>query len=387
MESPDDLAAALLDADLSPGQQRLLDVLNGVFRVPQHQGGEERVAIRPVGRYVRYRMRCDGVDFEAEYATLPWVPTAHGLYGLVSPAPDQSARVDPAARWGLTLAGAARTSEDLARAGVDFVRVATQLVDWRIQPWDVDPVRVPEGDILTETRFDTERWLGHLEVLFGTQPPLSGFLRHAPADGPAVWIVPDAAHEFVECSTPRDMVSRVLELNSAAAEVPAVAPLSPMAVVDALDHLDAAWYRAFGEGLLKEMGDMSIGARICQPVRTGAELEMAQIALGNAVNRWRPLKGTTRGKGEPMPDCVTRSVAAKGLDVDVEALRQAMRALGAVVELRNGTAHQGALGRSQEAYAALGVPSTGALAERWARICASVVTSAATVRTVIGRRD
>jgi hypothetical protein len=384
--------ALLLDTELTPGQQNILAAVWDVFLVGWNDDDGHHRAVVPKSRYVLQQTRRASVDLEAEHTRLPWAPTRHGSFGLLIPTVDRLGVLDPTNDWSVTLAGVVRMEPDhpLVTAVVDFVRAAAAQAAWvTVRPWDVDQIEIGEELLLKQCGFDTERWIPYLQQVFGTLGPLAG-LRRIERDDLGSWTVPDGIDAFADCSTAREVLTRALDLIRPLPGPVTMVPLAPAALAEALDHLDAVWYRAFGQGLFARQGvDLSTAARISLPVETLEDLKLARIDLGNVIARWQPLRGwqrpstTTGGSRAVCGADVAASVAAKHPQIDHDGLLAALQALEGPVLLRNGTTHTNSQGRVLDGHAVLGVDPNAAPGAQWGRICRSVIAAAAEARSVI----
>jgi len=294
--------------------------------------------------------------------------------------------------WSLTLAGVLRTDPEhpLATATVDFVRAAAVQAAWAtVRPWELDQIEIGEQLLLKQCGFDTERWIPNLQQVFATLGPLAGLRRVEREDG-GWWTVPDGIDAFVECGTAREILARALDLIRPLPEPVTTVPLAPTALAEGLDHLDAAWYRAFGQGLFARQGvDLSTAARVSLPVDTVEDLKLARIDLGNVIARWQPLKGWQRpgastGRQQTVRAAdVAASVAAKHPQIDHGGLLAALQTLEGPVLLRNGTAHTNSQGRVLDGHAVLDVDPHAAPAVQWERIRRAVLAAATVARCVI----
>jgi hypothetical protein len=75
-------------------------------------------------------------------------------------------------------------------------------------------------------------------------------------------------------------------------------------------HLQQVW-NGFENVNEHQAVDLSTAAVIGQPVRTSAEPKVAQIALGNIIGRWQPLKGGPPMAGPVQAKDIVNSVGSK----------------------------------------------------------------------------
>jgi hypothetical protein len=155
-----------------------------------------------------------------------------------------------------------------------------------------------------------------------------------------------------------------------------MATLPPMALPDALDHLDLAWRLATNDHLV-HVPRAAMAARLTQPVASVEDFESRCSALAdllNALNLPKPatLHNMKAKLGELLGDHAGRAQAA------VDTLRQA-------VALRAGQQHQGADTRAEEARVALGLTAfPGDWEGAWDHLRAVTVQALDTIREEIG---
>lgn len=387
-----DLAAALLDVELTPGQQKMLRTLADLFMTGWTEG-DQRVAVGiPRSRWMLQTLRMVGVDIEEEYATLPWVPTRHGPYGLLQPTPENGNLLDPSLKWRLTLAGCLKLSDggvtQVVSAARRLVVAAAQTYAMPKSPADTEPCTAAHTAIMRNCpqSFEIEHLLSHAEIVLSTFPPLSGIrLNPERSDNQveATWNIPDAVYLFGGCTTDRDLLNRLLSLNQPLPQT-GRAPLNPTALADELDHLDAAWFRRFGKGFFTSGGlDLVTAVTTSLPVATPAELGKALIDLDAIIGRWQPPKEQTAPKGRVTPTRIADSIRQHFPEIDHEALAAPLGVFEAVIHMRNGTAHSRSRSKVLKGADTLGIPETATPAERWDQIRREVIAASAAIRALI----
>lgn len=380
-----DPAAALVDAELTPGQTKMLEKLATTFLVGWPDGSESRVAVVPSGHWMAHDLLEAGVDVEAEVARMPSVQTRYGSYGLMQPTPDDAFLGGGPNPWRLTLAGCLRldSTRHIAVAAQHFVQ-AIAATPWRaVSPWSEEPFTAGEDEILRRLGIAHHHVLPYLREPMSTLPPLSNIIRQG-NENDAAWTIPSGVYKFRGCKTPRDMVNKLLELNQPLpSPTPPPAPLTATAVADALDHLDATWHRRFAKGLFQQGGlDLVTALTTGMPVNTAAELDTALIALGSVISRWQRTDGRS-AKAEDGAALIADSVVRDFEDVDREALLAELRRLEAVIHLRNGTAHPGSRSSILRGNEALGVPDVATPTKYWDHVRRAVIAAATNIRTLI----
>lgn len=181
---------------------------------------------------------------------------------------------------------------------------------------------------------------------------------------------------YAGLQTGQDYLARLEQVVGAPTPVPSMAALPPMALPDALDHLDLAW-RLVAKEHLVHVPRAAMAAKLTQPVASAEEFESRCSALAdllNALNLPKPatLHNLKAKLGELLGDHAGRAQAA------VDTLRR-------VVALRAGQQHQGADTRAEEAKVALGLAAFAANWEgAWEHLRAVTIQALDTIREEIG---
>jgi hypothetical protein len=173
-----------------------------------------------------------------------------------------------------------------------------------------------------------------------------------------------------------DYLTRLEEIVGLPAAVAVPADLSPMALPDALDHLDLAWRLATTERLV-HVPRAAMAAKLTQPAASVEEFESRCSTLADLLNSLNlPSQGGTLQNlktrlGGLLGDDACRAQAA------VDVLRW-------VVALRAGQQHRGADARAEQAKLALGLATyTGNWGAAWDRLRAVTVQALDTIREEI----
>lgn len=219
-----------------------------------------------------------------------------------------------------------------------------------------------------------------------TVEQLFGVLRGEPATWRGVnqnggqwgWDLTDVRlSHYAGLQNEQDYLRRLEEAVGLPAVSPSPVILPPMALPEALDHLDLAWRLATGDHLVR-VPRAAMAAKLTQPTASAEEFESRCSALADLLNCLNlPSQGGTlqnmKSKlGELLGDSAGRAQAA------VDTLRW-------VVALRAGQQHQGADRRAEQAKVALGLASyAGQWDGAWDRLRAVTVQAVDTIREEIG---
>lgn len=175
----------------------------------------------------------------------------------------------------------------------------------------------------------------------------------------------------------QDYLARLEEVVGMPAVAVPSAALPPMAVPDALDHLDLAWRLATNERLVR-VPRAAMAAKLTQPAASVEEFESRCSALAdmlsslNLSSQGGTLQNMKSRLGELLGDHAGRAQAA------VDVLRR-------VVALRAGQQHQGADTRAEQAKVALGLASyPGNFGAAWDHLRAVTVQALDIIREEIG---
>jgi hypothetical protein len=213
---------------------------------------------------------------------------------------------------------------------------------------------------------------------------LFGVLRGEPATWRGVnmngsqwnWDLTDVRlSRYADVWNVQDYLARLEEVVGLSQVTPQAEPLGPMALPDALDHLDLAWRLAVGEHLVR-VPRAAMAAKLTQPVGSVEEFESRCSALADLLNAFNQPKPATLHNmkvklGEILGDEAGRAQAA------VDTLRS-------VVALRAGQQHQGADRRAEQARVALGLaPLTGDWQGSWNRLRLVTIRALDTIREEI----
>lgn len=185
-----------------------------------------------------------------------------------------------------------------------------------------------------------------------------------------VWDVTNAPlRSFVGVSTVEDYLERLDDLIGVRRPALTSAPVPPLALFDALDHLDAEWTVRTGQRLL-QAHRLTRPAQLSQPVTSAAEFEAACSALDDLLKQMRPQpspaqpdEGTLAQLDRRLSQLLPKEVAARTAD--------ALGVLRRVNALRVGQQHSGSkpYQRQQRARRELGLAdSPGDWSGDWQRL-------------------
>jgi hypothetical protein len=184
-----------------------------------------------------------------------------------------------------------------------------------------------------------------LGVLRGEPATWAGFSMN---DDHWTWDLTDVRlSRYAGVQSVRDYLACLEETVGIPAVVTSSVNLPPMALPDALDHLDLAWRLANGEHLVR-VPRAAMAAKLTQPAVSVEEFESRCSALAdllgalNLPSQGGTLQNMKASLGEMLGENAGRAHAA------VDVLRR-------VVALRAGQQHQGADARAEQAKAALGL--------------------------------
>ena len=214
---------------------------------------------------------------------------------------------------------------------------------------------------------------------------LFGILRGEPAtwlgfnmdDGQWSWNLTDVRlSRYAGLQSAHDYLARLQEAIGIPAPIASLANMPPMALPDALDHLDLAWRLATGEHLVR-VPRAAMAAKLTQPAASVEEFESRCSALAdllgslNLPSQGGILQNMKNSLGELLGDRAGRAQGA------VDILRW-------VVAVRAGQQHQGADTRAEQAKVALGLASyVGDWGGAWDHLRAVTVQALDTIREEI----
>ena len=144
----------------------------------------------------------------------------------------------------------------------------------------------------------------------------------------------------------QDFLARLEQVVGIPAVTPPLVTLPPMALPDALDHLDLAWRLLTGEHLVR-VPRAAMAAKLTQPVASAAEFESQCSALADLLNALNlPKPATLHNMKAKLGDLLGGEAGRAQAAVDT---------LRSIVALRAGQQHQGADARAEQAKVALGL--------------------------------
>ncbi len=219
-----------------------------------------------------------------------------------------------------------------------------------------------------------------------TVDQLFGVLRGEPATwrgvnqnaGQESWDLTDARlSRYAGVRDVWDYLARLEETVGLSQLTPSTEPLGPMALPEALDHLDLAWRLLTGEHLVR-VPRTAMAAKLSQPVASVEDFESRCSALADLLNalnlppRPATLQNMKLRLGELLGEAAGRAQAAADI-------------LRSVVALRAGQQHQGADARAEQARVALGLAPFGSnWPGAWNHLRSVTVQALDTIREEIG---
>jgi hypothetical protein len=215
---------------------------------------------------------------------------------------------------------------------------------------------------------------------------LFGVLRGEPAtwrgvnqnDGQWAWDLADIRlSRYVGLQNEQDYLRQLDEMVGLPAVSPPSAILPPMALPEALDHLDLAWRLATGEHLVR-VPRAATAAKLTQPVSSVEEFESRCSALSDLLGSLNlPSQGGTLQN--------MKAKLAELLGENAGRAQAAVDILRWAVALRVGQQHRGADVGAERAKVALGLASyDGQWDGAWDRLRVVTVQALDTVREEIG---
>jgi hypothetical protein len=266
----------------------------------------------------------------------------------------------------------------LARGFLTAINVAI-VMQRGITPSVTQPVelRVPGEDFIRAVNGQANMQLT-IEQLFDV-------LRGEPATWRGVnqnggqwgWDLTDVRlSHYVGLQNEQDYLRRLEETVGLPVVSPSLIILPPMALPDALDHLDLSWRLLTSEHLVR-VPRAAMAAKLSQPAASAEEFESRCSALADLLNSLNLPKSATlhnmKAKlGELLGEEAGRAQAA----VDI---------LRSVVSMRAGQQHQGADRSAEQARVALGLaPYTGDWPGAWNHLRAVTVQALDVIREEIG---
>lgn len=311
----------------------------------------------PVWQWVAGQAAQHGLDAEAVLRGLPeWQLSYRPVRGIargVGPQPEDRlaltvhglAQVNDAVLLPAFLAALAEASE--ARAG----HVTT--------PQEVRPIVLGGPDLLPTVRTLTGyRGDEHgLHALLAGEPA-TWFGHTEPAPGRSwSWdLTRVGLQHFGDVQTAEQYLERLEFLVGWPLPAPPAAPpLPPLALPEALDHLDAHWRLRTGNRLLVARR-LEVAATLALPVTSAAELQTAYSALADVLGGLEP-GGPPAERPGSLNQLEQRLVSVVDAD-DLPVARSAVSTLRQLVQLRVGLQHSGsqAFRQSQGARRALSLP-------------------------------
>jgi hypothetical protein len=341
-------------------------------------GYDQAAGIWPCWQWVKQQLWLQGRDAEEILQGLPtW---RHGYRSLrVSSHGQLPDNADPIP---LTVHGMVNTvmpsMRHLVRGFLTAVNVAI-VMQRGIEPSVTQPVelKVPGEDFIR-----TVNGQANLQL---TVEQLFGVLRGEPATWRGVnqnggqwgWDLTDIRlTRYAGLQNEQDYLRRLDEVVGLPAVSPPPVILPPMALPEALDHLDLAWRLATGERLVR-VPRAAMAAKLTQSAASAEEFESRCSALSDLLGSLNlPGPGTLQNMKARLSELLGENAGRAQAAVDI--LRWA-------VALRVGQQHRGADVGAQRAKVALGLASyDGQWDGAWDRLRAVTVQALDTIREEIG---
>ena len=224
-----------------------------------------------------------------------------------------------------------------------------------------------------------------LSLLFATEPPTWAM---NPRDGQGRWRANNAdIRLYRKVRSIKDYLQTLNEWFLAPPpNATSVAAPPPIALLEALDHLDLAWQLAFGAPLLG--GRMLAGpAELTQPVSSGAEFNSRCTALKDIFDKLLVPTPLVAATGSPPGTLVRlkRTVQERLLDQGARAdTDRAVRVLTDVATVRNAQQHGGMATKVVAARVRLGLSRfAGDWTSDWNTIQHSTIEALRTIRELL----
>lgn len=317
----------LLTDPLDEGAVAVLRLVRGAYQEPRGHTGERW----PTWQWVRWKADRQGLDAEAALRRLPTWQLHYRPYR----ADDLGGSLDPQKTIELTVRGLAAIGDtELVPVFLAALAVAAEhQADVEPDPHEPRSLRM-SGDLLTN----------RVEKRSGRRPLQPSVLRSLLLREPPTWSSHDPCPRwewdlthaplwrFRGVETAEDYLERLDAVIGIRPPATAATPVPALALVDALDHLDAEWTLRTGQRLLQPQR-LARPAQLSQPVTSGAEFEAACSAFDDLLKQLRPrpvpatdkegtLAQLVRHLGQLLPaDAAGRATDAVAVLREVNALR------------------------------------------------------------------
>lgn len=374
--------ALLLD---QPSDEQIL-LITTIARGARGGGGA-----LPTQQWVLLQMEEEGVDGESVLRGLPsWGPNR---YRCIYQSTDQSGDPEVAgatvSRLGLTFHGRHHVGDVQCRIEnhVFLVAlVAAEASQARLRggsPFQPIKMTLPATETATAVGIKSGNRcsVADLTRLFSSEPPTWSVSLDQSHDQ---WNTERAAlRPFRAVSSSEDYLSVLDELLiSQNPSVPAGA-LPPMALPEALDHLDLAWRLAMGNPLIHTKR-LSRGAILTQPVDSADEFDSRCSALKDILDQMKvdqpEVKGASQWKSLSRIEYQLNRLAP----FEADSIRKAIRTLRDVSDIRDSQQHGGLAGAASEARLRLGLSRfSGNWSHDWNVVRAATIDAVRALREVL----
>lgn len=354
-----------------------------------HHGSAHGTAPWPVWQWVAQQAAQRGLDAQVVLRGLPqwqlhYRPVRWPAAGVPVPAPDD--------RLGLTVHGLVHVDGDsvllpafLAALEEACSASANHVTD----PQEVRPLVLPGPHLLQRVRArsgfrGSEQTLHAL--LTGEPATWSGHTEPGPRETWQWDLTRLHLQPFAGLRDGLEYLERLAALVGVvpAPEVPAL-PLPPLALPEALDHLDAQWRLATGARLL-QVRRTEAAAALALPVTSRAELQAALSALADLLDGLNP--GGDKPQQSRSLGWLNQRLRELLRADDVPASTDAVERLRDMVALRADQQHSGsrAYRRAQQARRQLGLSEPPCPPEQeWEQLRHLAVNALRTLRLAVGR--
>lgn len=272
----------LLTDPLEPDVVRVLRLVRSAYRDGRW----------PTWQWLRWRAGRGQLDAEALLTRLPAWQLHYRPIRLAT-----HGHLDPAAEVALTVHGlAAADDTELVPVFLAALAVASEhQAACEPDPYALTPLHL-SGDLLTDR---VKQRSGRRQL---SPAQLRSLLEHEPAtwqghsdDAGWTWELTRAPlHLFRGVTLVEDYLERLdTHLVGVRSAAPMPAALPPLAVLDALDHLDSEWAVRTRRRLLR-LQRTAAAALLSQPVNSAAEMEAACSAFADLLNHLQPQPATPK---------------------------------------------------------------------------------------------
>jgi hypothetical protein len=319
----------------------------------------------PTRQWVLLQLEEEGIDGESALTGLPsWGPNGYRcIYQSADPSIDPDTGL-VTSRLGLTFCGRHHVGDEWCSIQNHVflaALVAAEANQAKLRggsPFQPIKMTLPATETATTVSIESGYRCSVTDLvrLFGSEPPTWSIALNTVDDH---WNTSGAVlRPFRAVKSSEAYLSVLDELMMSQNPLAPVAALPPMALPEALDHLDLAW-RLVMNGPLIHTRRLSRGAVLTQPANSADEFDARCSALKDILDQMKVAQPDVKGASQWKSLSRIEYHLVRLAPTETESINRAIKALRDVAAIRDSQQHDGLVGAASEARLRLGLSRFG----------------------------